>query len=347
MLAAAAALTVISTATRTAVAGDVAAAEALFREGVDKLKRGDNAGACESLKGSNELDPSPGTQINLALCNERQGNLASAWAWYRSASGLAEQRGQKERAESARKDAERIEPKLHKLVIKVGAQPEGLVITRDGTTLPSATYGREVPVDPGAHVIEVSAKGKKPVKATVIADATPGVQTWEVPALEDAPVEKTEAPPSPASAVRPPAAARSDGSAQRNVGFVLGGAGIVALVSAGVLEVVALSVNSDASKIDRDRKGPPDCTDPSTSPDSVVANSTCASLNASYQEKKDAANADQLAAIITGAGGAVLLGVGATLILTSGGKSSGKATTPKIVPIFGSGQTGLGLTGAF
>jgi hypothetical protein len=348
MLAAAAAMALLSTTPRVAFAGDAAAAEALFREGVDKLKKGDPAGACDALKGSNDLDPSPGTEINLGLCNEKQGKLASAWAWYRAAVGLAEQRGQKERADGARKDAERLEPQLHKLVIKVTTPPAGLVISRDGTKLPPQTYGAEVPVDPGPHKLEVSATGKKPLKVTVNTDASPGVQTWELPALEDGPVEQTAVTPTPGGETRPAEPPRSDGSTQRNIGLVVGGAGIVALLTGGVLQVVALSVNSDANKIDRDRKGPPDCTDKNTAGTTVVAGSTCDSLNSSYDQKKSAAKSDQLAAIITGAGGVVLIGVGVTLILTSSSRSStASLTTPKVVPLLGAGQAGLGLMGAF
>jgi hypothetical protein len=348
MLAAAAAMVLISTAPRSALAGgDAATAEALFRSGVDKLKKGDAAGACDDLKGSTDIDPSPGTQINLGLCSEKQGKLASAWAWYLSASGLAEQRGQKERAENAKKDADRIAPQLHKLVIKVSTQPEGLTITRDGTALPPATYGREVPVDPGPHVIEVAAKGKKPIKVTVNTDATPGAQTWEVPTLEDAPEDKSAGGGNiPGSDARPPETRSEGGNTQRNVGFVVGGAGIVALLTGGALQILAVVVNNDAKDIDSKRRsGSVDCTQAGVAPSTVVAGSTCGSLNSTYQDKKDAAKNDQLAAIITGAGGAVLIGVGVTLILTSKPSSSAKSTY--VVPMVGQGQAGLGLMGSF
>src|SRR6476469_5480906 len=92
---------------------DESSAEALFQEGLAAMKRNDFAVACEAFAGSNKADPSPGTQINLAVCYEKQKKWASAWTWYRSAFGLAQQRGQKERETLAEESANRLKSQLH------------------------------------------------------------------------------------------------------------------------------------------------------------------------------------------------------------------------------------------
>jgi hypothetical protein len=58
----------------------------------------------------------------------------------------------------------------------------------------------------------------------------------------------------------------------------------------------------------------------------------------SRKSRADAAENNQLIAIITGAGGVVLLGVGVALFLTApSGKSSGK---PRVLPAVGPGYAG-------
>lgn len=339
--AAAAALSLALTAAPSlALAGDTSTAEALFQSGLDAMKREDFKAACEAFAGSNEADPSPGTQINLALCSEKQGKLATAWGWYRTAAGLAEQRGQRERADLARAEAAKLEPKLRKIVIVAPNAPQGLMVSRDGAPVPAAILGREVPVDPGVHVIEVSAPGKKPWSTKVSLAPGPGVDRVEVPALEDAPVSAGEVVPRPGGGEYQAPAGGDDGSSKRNVGFVVGGAGIVALLVAGGLQGLALIVNSEAKDIKADLDA---------TPNDAANQARRTNLQESYDSKKDAAKTNQTAAIITGGVGVVALGVGAYLVLTSGPskKESASSHKPVIVPLLGGGTAGLGLSGSF
>ena len=66
-------------------AADEAAAEALFEAGAAARDEGDYATACEKFQASNDLDPAPGTILNLADCREQLGQLAQAWQFYREA----------------------------------------------------------------------------------------------------------------------------------------------------------------------------------------------------------------------------------------------------------------------
>ena len=301
------------------------------------MKRNQFKEACDAFNGSNEADASPGTEINLALCNEKQGKLATAWGWYRTAAGLAELRNQKDRAELARAEAAKLEPKLHKLVIAVKSTSEGLVVTRNAAAVPAAVFGTDVPIDPGDYVVEVNAKGKKPWKQTVHIGSGPGVDRVEVPALEDAPAEAKPAGGTPGPDYSPPASGGRDGTVQRNIGFVIGGAGIVAAIVAVAVEFLAIHEDDKRKDYDAQIKALP----PGPS-----ANRT--SLEDSSSSRKSAAKSDELIAIGTGAGAVVFIGVGITLILTA--PSSSKAadvTKPRLYPLLGNGTTGLGLTGSF
>jgi hypothetical protein len=342
----ASALALSITASGLAFGADTSTAEALFQQGLDAMKKNQFKEACEAFNGSNEADASPGTEINLALCNEKQGKLASAWGWYRTAAGLAELRNQKDRAELARTEAAKLEPKLHKLVISVKYPAEGLVVTRNSAAVPTAVLGAEVPIDPGDYLVEVSAKGKKPWKQTVHIAAGHGVDRVEVPALEDAPVEAKPAAGTPGSDYSPPAGGGRDGTMQRNIGFVVGGAGIVAGIIAVGLEFFALR-NDDKRKT---AEGDAMTFGRAAEKAGKVAAEDANVINQGQAAAgfKAAAKNDQLAAIVTGAGAIVLIGVGVTLVLTS--PSSSKAADlrkPLLYPMLGQGTAGLGLAGSF
>src|SRR5262245_59061569 len=60
-------------------------AEALFRAGRAATARGDHAAACTHYRESYRLEQAPGTLLNLALCEETLGKLASAWQHYQDA----------------------------------------------------------------------------------------------------------------------------------------------------------------------------------------------------------------------------------------------------------------------
>ena len=341
----ASALALSITASGLAYGGDPSTAEALFQQGLDAMKKNQFKEACEAFNGSNEADASPGTEINLALCNEKQGKLATAWGWYRTAAGLAELRNQKDRAELARAEAVKLEPKLHKLVISVKYPAEGLVVTRNSAAVPAAVLGSEVPIDPGDYLIEVNAKGKKTWKQTVHIAAGQGVDRVEVPALEDAPADAKAAGGTPGSDYTPPAGSGRDGTAQRNIGFVIGGAGIVAGIVALAVEFVALRNDDKRKENEADAR---DLRDPNRAVKGTEDARNAENADSAAVGFRVAAKNDQLAAIITGAGAIVLIGVGVTLILTAPSSSkSADLTKPRLYPMLGQGTAGLGLGGSF
>src|SRR5271166_3476943 len=87
-----------------------ALAEALFRSARELMAAGKYAEACPKLAESNRIDPKLGTLMNLALCHEKAGKTASAWAEYVQAGEIAQRTGQKERAQVARDKAQALEP---------------------------------------------------------------------------------------------------------------------------------------------------------------------------------------------------------------------------------------------
>lgn len=168
-------------------------AESLFREAKTLLDAGNAAAACPKLEESQRLDPGGGTLLNLAVCHERLGKLATAWAEYDEALALARRDGRKDRAKLADERVKALAPRLPRLTVEVGdARPPELEVTLDGSKVPSAAWGTGMPVDPGEHEVIARAPGFKTYTAhvTVTPEGAPGVVT--VP-----PLEKEPAKPSP------------------------------------------------------------------------------------------------------------------------------------------------------
>ena len=160
---------------------DVVSAEALFIQGRDLMQQGKFAQACPKFAASQRLDPAVGTLLNLGDCYEKNGQIASAWARFREAQTMAQRQGRADRERIARERADGLEPKLPKLDIELSQQSVDVEIKRDGNVIDPGQLGSHVPVDPGKHTVEATARGRKPWSTTV--DVT-GNLTVRVPVLE-------------------------------------------------------------------------------------------------------------------------------------------------------------------
>jgi hypothetical protein len=210
-------------------AEDTAAAQVLFEEGRTLAQAGKCEEAIPKFVASHKLDPAPGPLLNLADCLEKTGRTASAWARFIEAAGLLKGLGQPEREAWARKRAGELFPKLARLTIIATAAPPGLEVKRDGVTLDFAALGSPLPVDPGRHLIEARAPGKKAIRAEVTVSPEQ-VKTWTLPAL----VDDTSAP-----VVARPA------HLQRSIGIVATVTGVVALGVGATYGLIARSRFAD------------------------------------------------------------------------------------------------------
>src|SRR5437762_8395146 len=74
------------------------AAEALFEEGRQLLEGGHVDEACLKLKESYAQEAASGTLLNLALCHQIQGKMATAWAEFGATARLSRVQGREDRA---------------------------------------------------------------------------------------------------------------------------------------------------------------------------------------------------------------------------------------------------------
>jgi hypothetical protein len=143
-----------------AVAGrahaDTGAAEVLFRAGRDAAKRGDHAEACRKFRESNRLEPSVGTELNLAMCEEQLGNLLRAWQLFKMvAEKLAPH---DDRQAMVGQHLATLDERLPRITLKASSPlPEDTEISQGGTRLSVSSLGVAIPVDVGEKVITVSA----------------------------------------------------------------------------------------------------------------------------------------------------------------------------------------------
>lgn len=134
----------------------------LFREGRAAMLDGHFDVACPKIAESQRLEPHVGTLLNLAACHERQGKVASAWVEYQKALTAARADGQPERARLAQRRIDVLEPRVPwlNIVPPLAAASSELVVTLDGAIVQPVAWGKEMPVDPGPHVVGARTPGK-------------------------------------------------------------------------------------------------------------------------------------------------------------------------------------------
>ncbi|MBX3234353.1 MAG: hypothetical protein KIT84_40535 [Labilithrix sp.] len=288
-------------------------AEALFREGRELIEQDKVSEACAKFAESYRLDQALGTLINLALCHEKEGKTATAWAEFSDAASAAA--AEKDDRESfARRHMASLEAELPRLRMVVAPDTESLPsleIKLDGHAIGKAAWSTLLPIDPGDHVLVAGAEGKNPFEAKVVIGKGAGVTNVNVPPLEDAP--KAIVVPPPPREEPPPSR-----SPQRTIGYAVGGVGVVGLVVGAAFGVSALSLKGD-----RDQR----CTGGFCDQEGLEADRS-ARTNAT------------ISTVSFIAGGALLLG-GAALVLTA------KKTETANKVSLGVGPRGVLLGGSF
>jgi len=277
-----------------------AVAETLFRDGRALMAAGDLAAACPKFEESQRIDPKLGTLLNLALCHEKAGRSASAWAEYTEAASLAARAGQSDREKVARERVAALEPTLAHVVID--ADPKATAaVALDGQPIGPAAYRSPIPIDPGEHVLRATAPGATPFEQSFrVAQGAP-VATLKVPALAPAPIAQ---PTLPETSTAP---AGSNRPVLRRAGFIAGGAGVVL---AGLGAYFGARAFSDKNAAENEC-GATFCT--------PAGNSATSSMKT-----------DETLSTIGVIAGIAAVGAGAYLVLANRGETAGTSGTVRI-----------------
>ncbi len=301
---------------------DPAAAEALFKKGVEALEKDDWAGACPSFEASVKLDPSVGAQLNVARCAEHDGKLARAWAEYQKAKVLNQETPgakRKREVDAFVDDAlSKLEPRLPKITVRLTSKPAGVRVERDGVELPLSSLELALPVDPGTHVMVATAPGHEELRQTfeiaegarkeVVLSLVP--KAAAPPAVVPPPSPPSDAPTSP----RPVPQTRDEGGVDLVVlGAAIGAIGAASLAVAAITGGIASSDNATLEDLEGcERSG-----------------ETLSCPGSTLEEARDAASRGEalsVASTVTLFAGAAVAATGLTLVIVGATSSSASKT---------------------
>jgi hypothetical protein len=330
------ALCVVGSASAAWADGAELTATALFDEGRKLMAAHKYAEACPKLAESQRLAPSGGTLINLADCYEHAGQTASAWGAWKDVAARANAAGKADVEQNAVRHANELEASLAKVTVTVTNESDvpGLAVKRDGIAVGHAEFGLPIPVDPGDHVVEAIAPGKKAWSAHVqvaakqtdahvtvllVNDDAAATPAAGVPTGTGTTAGATTGAPATAPATAAPAS--SDGTTQRTIGWTAVGVGGVGVVVGTIFGISAISKASDAKNEGCSGKT---CTTPQGVTDTKSAIS--------------AGNASTIALVA----GGVVAAAGVVVVLTA---PSGPHV--RVSPAVGQGYGGFSLDGSF
>jgi len=158
-------------------------ADALLKEGKKLVAEKKYDEACPKLADSYKASSAPGTLIELAICHEKQGKLATAWGEFLDAETDARKAGRADLEARARANSKALEGKLPRLTVGIAQNTQGIEIAVDGQKIDLGSLGKGRPVDPGDHKVIATAPGKKPWETTVTLKQAER-KTIAIPALE-------------------------------------------------------------------------------------------------------------------------------------------------------------------
>jgi hypothetical protein len=247
---------------KTALAqNNEAIAESLFIEGKQLFSEQKYAEACQKLAQSHKADPAGGTVLLLAMCYERQGRIASAWAKYSEALAVARKDGRADRVAKAQESIDALTPQLAHATVTLSPeaqQTQGMEFELDDVKIP-LLIDAKVPVDPGVHRLVVRAEGFEPWTHEFQIAERGELVTITVPALKH---QATEEPRPPDVAfpprqvdvsrrteplTQPPALEPRSSGTTRTLGWVIGGVGLATAGVGGYFALKAKSLSSDAN----------------------------------------------------------------------------------------------------
>ena len=234
-----------------AARADDAGALIVYNEAVKLMEAQRYGEACPRFEASFRLAPTVRTKMAVALCHERAGRIATAWAQYREAVRLAKQANDDVSRDAAQARAGTLEARLPRLEVHLAKPIAAITILLDGETRPAATLDHPLPIDPGPHVLRAEALGKTPYERSVTV-AEGATESITIPELEDAPAPA-------ASASGGPLAAKADATRAPTLWWGWTAFGLAA-VSAGVgtgFGIAAVAADGDA----RDRCPSSPCRD--------------------------------------------------------------------------------------
>ncbi len=216
-------LGVASRASAEPTAQELITARALFEEGTELEKKKDYAGALEKFRKVATIKATSIVRYHEGYCAEKVGKWVEALdAYTRAMAAGQDDPKQKQAHDAAKKAGTALRPRIPRLEVKVTMpRKQKYELRIDGRLIAEALLDTPIFVDPGKHVVEVSAEGLvgKPREVTlaekelleVTIDLEEPTKTAQDPPKKDPDPPKKDPPkqaptPPPPVAASPPAA---------------------------------------------------------------------------------------------------------------------------------------------
>ena len=216
---------------------------ALVRDAKKLMAKRQFSAACPKLQEAQRLAPSPKMLLELALCHEKEGRTATAYAEFNTVVQQAEWEGPKQAAKTAKAHLAALDPRLSRITVKVPttSETDGMQVTMDGMPLARTAWNLPQPVDPGRHEIGATGQGREPWSTTIRINGDHEQQVVQVPP----PVSKSRTAAAPETVAQKEARAEDPNYGETPVvkeeeaprktgpkpvmGYVVAGAGVVAV----------------------------------------------------------------------------------------------------------------------
>jgi hypothetical protein len=202
---------------------DIKKADALFAKGIS-LRDTNLQQSCDAFRESLQWNPQAiGTLMNVALCDEKFGKIASAHAGFSEARDRAKEGNLPDYVEEAERHIKDLEGQLPHVTLEFAEKPAGMRVLIGDTVVPSTKYenGKQVAVDPGELVIVVSAPGRLAYETKMMIGKKE-TKSIQVPELKKGVTVK--------------------GSSRRSIGIITTATGATFFVTGSVLGLVARSI---------------------------------------------------------------------------------------------------------
>ena len=146
----------------------VVQARADFDEALARQTARDWVGALVLLRKVAAVRATPHVRFNIALCEEFLGKLNPAIGDYAQAAKDAAAAGARDVEAEANRRREALAPRIPTLVLALDSTPPGASVCVDGVELGAPAFAGPLPLDPGLHVVDGTAPGYKPFRASFI-----------------------------------------------------------------------------------------------------------------------------------------------------------------------------------
>ncbi|WP_437940260.1 PEGA domain-containing protein [Sorangium sp. So ce341] len=242
-------------------AADVAVAREIFIEGSEFAKQGRWEEARERYERSLAIKRAPITLYSLGVAQQQTGQLVEALESFRAFLVEPSAPATKEYEKLARQAVQELERHVAGLDLRLSPDGvAGVVVKINGVEVPAAALDRPRPVNPGNHVVTVSAPGYREARRSVA--AAPGSRVVVMLTLErDAPAPGASTPGASAGPRAPsagalpggaPPRAAPDAATVRVVPIALLAGGLTTVAAGVAIGLLGVASASDAPTRDGD-----------------------------------------------------------------------------------------------